>query len=58
MHNWSVVREWEMAFKYHSQLRENSVFVGKQKPTAGQTTTTIAMEQRSIDIDIPRCERG
>ena len=40
-----------------ANYEENSVFVGKQKPTAGQTTTTIAMEQRAIGIEILRCER-
>ena len=28
------------------------------KSKAGQTTTTIAMEQRAITIHIPRCETG
>ena len=35
---------------------DKNVFAGKHNPTAGQTTTTIAMEQKAIGIHIPHCE--
>ena len=37
--------------------RENTVFAGKQKPTADQTMPTMTIGQRVIGIHIHHCER-